>query len=244
MIHLKICLNKNVIKQAIIFLFLVISIMIFISFYKKTNYEYKTEQEKEIYRTLNIKFYNEEEVKNIISALKLDIKDRGDVEYIITFKSVKEMNEFIEKNNDKIATLSIQPFNDNTYKISIKVISIIIVLCSVLIMILIFTFSLNFIYNMEKDIFLYKLLGFKTSNIILYLSGFILLFYILVYVIGYILSLLVLKILIYYDVVSSFLNVYELGLLFIGMILLIFLSLIRVIVKIRKISAISLIKSY
>lgn len=244
MIHLKICLNKNVIKQAIIFLFLVISIMIFISFYKKTNYEYKTEQEKEIYRTLNIKFYNEEEVKNIISALKLDIKDMGDVGYIITFKSVKEMNEFIEKNNDKIATLSIQPFNDNTYKVSIKVISIIIVLCSVLIMILIFTFSLNFIYNMEKDIFLYKLLGFKTSNIILYLSGFILLFYILVYVIGYILSLLVLKILIYYDVVSSFLNVYELGLLFIGMILLIFLSLIRVIVKIRKISAISLIKSY
>ena len=125
-----------------------------------------------------------------------------------------------------------------------------IFLCLIIIIILIFLFSINIIYNFEKDISLYKLLGFKDSYIISVTLIFIIIYYFLVYILALIIYIIIGKLLSINNVTIikdiKFMNLLNCTyLIYIcGFIIIVtLLSFIRIIYKIKKNNPINLVNS-
>lgn len=240
MIHLKAIMNKSNIKQIIIFFLLFVSIIIFICLFKNTSDIYLKEKEKEDYRTIYITikpFVNKEEILNDDMIEKYLNEEN---EYIIVLKSSNNVDNFKLKYNNMINRFASQSFNDSSYKISKTIISIILSISIIIMTILIFVFSINYIYNIEKDIALYKLIGYSNNKIIKLFIIYMLLLYFVIYIISIIISFIITK----YIITIAFISVLEILILYLFVIIIVLISFIRIIKRIKKISPIELINSY
>ena len=121
---------------------------------------------------------------------------------------------------------------------------------TIIILFIILFFSLNILYNLEKDISLFKLLGFKNKKIILITLGLLYIYYFLMFLI----SILLARIIYFIFSLNSLklilgvnnlyiLNINNYILLWLIISIFIILSFIRVTYKVIKISPINLIKA-
>ena len=121
---------------------------------------------------------------------------------------------------------------------------------TIIILFIILFFSLNILYNLEKDISLFKLLGFKNKKIILITLGLLYIYYFLMFLI----SILLARIIYFIFSLNSLklilgvnnlyiLNINNYILLWLIISIFIILSFIRVTYKVVKISPINLIKA-
>ena len=114
-----------------------------------------------------------------------------------------------------------------------------------LIIILIFNFSLNFIYSVEKDVALLKLIGFSNKKIVIILTSLLYLLYSLTYIFSIFVSKIFLIIIDKSKILSNtdFINFSELLLIYGVVSFIIILSFSRIIFKIKKTSPIMLASS-
>lgn len=240
MIHLKAFINKSNIKQIIVFFLLFTTIIIFICLLKNIKISYTKEKESKEYRTTYITFIENYNPENILNDFKIEkYLYEGDI-YVVLFKQTSYIKEFKTKNNSIINTFASQNFNDTNIIISKTIINILLSISIIIMSTLIFLFSMNYIYNIEKDVALYKLLGYSNNKIIKLLIIYMLLLYLTIYLISTITSLLITK----YIIKITFINTFETILIYIVISLIVFISFIRIINKVKKISPITLISSH
>lgn len=240
MIHLKAFINKSNIKQIIVFFLLFTTIIIFICLLKNIKISYTKEKESKEYRTTYITFIENYNPENILNDFKIEKYLYEDDIYVVLFKQTSYIKEFKTENNSIINTFASQNFNDTNIIISKTIINILLSISIIIMSTLIFLFSMNYIYNIEKDVALYKLLGYSNNKIIELLITYMLLLYLTIYLISTITSLLITK----YIIKITFINTFETILIYIVISLIVLISFIRIINKVKKISPITLISSY
>lgn len=254
MLIIKSYFHNNIIKYGIVLGLLFFSILFLINFNLTTDYQVELKKNSEFYRTVRFSFkdninletinINDYEIEDIINNMDSDEID-------IIFKNYKEAIKFKENNKESFKTLYTSDFDmNNTYKVTQNVTKGLIFLCLIIIIILIFLFSINIIYNFEKDISLYKLLGFKDSYIISVTLIFIIIYYFLVYILALIIYIIIGKLLSINNVTIikdiKFMNLLSCTyLIYIwGFIIIVtLLSFIRIIYKIKKNNPINLVNS-
>jgi len=252
MIHLKACLNKNIIRYEVIFILLFSTIMVCNAFVKSVDKSLETEKSKEQYRTLLIEDKDIDKVKIILKTNQDIIEDYSidklSNEIVVLFNTVEDLEKFIEKN--KFNGMTTQPFQDSNYMITRNIFNGILVVINILIFVLIIVFSINFIHNLEKDISLYKLIGYNDKKIIKYLLLGLYGFYLGTYLISIILSLILIKIIPMFDIeflkditIVGLLNVKDYIIIGFEVILIVALSSINMVSKIKKVTPIKLIGS-
>lgn len=255
MIHFKACFHKSMKKYGVILSLLFILILVLINFSMCIDFHINKEQNKEVYKTI---YVTPKEDWNIIKNLKENsrIIEEYYVEdsnlYSIKFINYKEAQKYALINTNNFSKISVATFDlDSTYGILKNVTKILIAFSGVVVLFLIFFFSINIIYNMEKDISLYKLIGYKNSKIIGLTLFSIYFFYFLLYI----LAIMIINVSYYLfglkgaNIISnvSLLNLLDLkaylyiwGIISISIIL----SFLRIIFKIKNNSPIKLIKEY
>ena len=252
MIHLKACLNKNIIRYEVIFILLFSTIMVCNAFVKSVDKSLETEKSKEQYRTLLIEDKDIDKVKVILKTNQDIIEDYSidelSNEIVVLFNTVEDLEKFIEKN--KFNGMTTQPFQDSNYMITRNIFNGILVVINILIFVLIIVFSINLIHNLEKDISLYKLIGYNDKKIIKYLLLGLYGFYLGTYLISIILSLILIKIIPMFDIeflkditIVGLLNVKDYIIIGFEVILIVALSSINMVSKIKKVTPIKLIGS-
>ena len=254
MIHFKICFNKNLIKYICIFVLLFSTIIFSLCLIKNINNKIIIEQKDIRYRSALIDLG---EYKNI----EIDLKDNEDIienydyasdnrEILITFVDENSLNNFLNKYEKNFYSVSTESFSNSNYYIVRNIFNVIILISLILIVFLIIIFSVNLIYNLERDVALYKLLGFSNMKIL----TFLFIFMYLVYTFSYLLSIIIINItfkFIHYFNISIFndmkfiqLEILEYFVIFLFFSIIILFSFIRVAIKAKKVSPIELIKSY
>ena len=179
-----------------------------------------------------------------------DLDEESNTCYI-KFKERENLKQYLEEYQENISKLSIYDFSlDSKYNAIKSVTKWLIILSISIILFIILFFSLNILYNLEKDISLFKLLGFKNKKIILITLGLLYIYYFLMFLISILLTRIV-----YYvfslnslKVILGVNNLYILNinnyiLLWLIISIFIILSFIRVTYKVIKISPINLIKA-
>lgn len=252
MIHIKACFNKLIIKYQLIFILLFSTLIICNIFIKSVDINLETEKNKPQYRTLLIKDNNLEKIQSIlnnnISIIENYFYDESTNEFTITFNNISTLENFIDKYEFEIIT--IEPFQDSNYMIIRNIFNGILIIINILIFILIIILGINFIHNLEKDISLYKLIGYSEKKIIYYLSVALYIFYLVTYLISIILSLTTLKILPIFNIefidnikIINILNLKDYLTIGLKIIFIVTLSSINIILKIKKVTPIKLINS-
>lgn len=256
MIHLKACFHKSVIKYGIILLLLFLSLLTFFNMKKYVDNNLKEEQNAIIYRTVSVKPKDASLLLEIISVNPDKIEnysfDTMSQRYIIIFKNISYIDSFLNSNSSNISEVQRNEFSmKDTYSVLQSIFNVIIGVASILLLILIFLFSINLIYNLEKDIALYKLLGYSQNQIILTLVVGIYLFYLCLFLISIVLMYLLFFFLKNFNIQILEGNTIRTILTFKDYLFVwgisnvsILLSFIRVVRKVKKISPIELIKSY
>ena len=252
MLIIKSYFHNNIIKYGIVLGLLFFTILFLINFSFTIDYQIDLKKNSEFYRTVRFSFkddynleminLNEYEIEDIINEMSSDEID-------IIFKNYNDAMRFKDNNKDLFKTVYISNFDmNNNYKVTKNVTNGLIIICLLIILILIFLFSINIIYNIEKDISLYKLLGFNDKYIILITLFFIILYYLLLYVISILIYFIFSKILILKEMVIikdiKFMNLLSYRYLlyvWIFISVITFLSFIRIIYKIKKNSPINLV---
>lgn len=254
MLIIKSYFHNNIVKYGIVLGLLFFTILFLINFSLTIDYQIDLKKNSEFYRTVRFSFKNNYNLE-LINMNEYEIEDiinnMGSDEIDIIFKNYKDAMRFKDNNKDLFKTVYISDFDmNNNYKMTKNVTKGLIIICLIIILILIFLFSINIIYNIEKDISLYKLLGFNNKYIILITLFFIILYYLLLYAISILIYFIISKILILKGIVIikdiKFMNLLSYNYLlyiwiFINTIML--LSFIRIIYKIKKNSPINLINS-
>ena len=254
MLIIKSYFHNNIVKYGIVLGLLFFTILFLINFSLTIDYQIDLKKNSEFYRTVRFSFknnYNFEMINMNEYEIEDIINNMGSDEIDIIFKNYKDAMRFKDNNKDLFKTVYISDFDmNNNYKMTKNVTKGLIIICLIIILILIFLFSINIIYNIEKDISLYKLLGFNNKYIILITLFFIILYYLLLYAISILIYFIISKILILKGIVIikdiKFMNLLSYNYLlyiwiFINTIML--LSFIRIIYKIKKNSPINLINS-
>lgn len=252
MIHLKACFNKNIIRYKIIFILLFSTIMICNAFVKSVDKSLETEKNKEQYRTLLIEDNDTNKVEIILKNNKDIIEDYSvdemNNQVIVLFNNIDDLEKFINKN--EFNGITTQPFQDSNYMITRNIFNGILVVINILIFVLIIVFSINLIHNLEKDISLYKLIGYSDKKIIKYLLLGLYGFYLGTYLISIIISLSLLKIIPMFNIdflkditIIGLLNLKEYIIIGFEVILVVTLSSINIVSKIKKVTPIKLINS-
>jgi len=254
MLIIKSYFHNNIVKYGIVLGLLFFTILFLINFSLTIDYQIDLKKNSEFYRTVRFSFKNNYNLE-LINMNEYEIEDiinnMGSDEIDIIFKNYKDAMRFKDNNKDLFKTVYISDFDmNNNYKMTKNVTKGLIIICLIIILILIFLFSINIIYNIEKDISLYKLLGFNNKYIILITLFFIILYYLLLYAISILIYFIISKILILKGIIIikdiKFMNLLSYNYLlyiwiFINTIML--LSFIRIIYKIKKNSPINLINS-
>ena len=187
MINFKVFLNKSVRKYGLILFVLFILIIICWNFNLCIDNQIKNESNMELYRSVSFVSKNKWNVEKSIEKYKDQIEEYEESEndYYLKFFDMTQLENFIEENKGNFSSISIASFSLDSKYGSIRTISdVLIILIVVSSIILILIFSVNIIYNLEKDIALYKLLGFKNKKIILYTLSFIYLYYFAMYLLA------------------------------------------------------------
>ena len=254
MLIIKSYFHNNIVKYGIVLGLLFFTILFLINFSLTIDYQIDLKKNSEFYRTVRFSFKNNYNLE-LINMNEYEIEDiinnMGSDEIDIIFKNYKDAMRFKGNNKDLFKTVYISDFDmNNNYKMTKNVTKGLIIICLIIILILIFLFSINIIYNIEKDISLYKLLGFNNKYIILITLFFIILYYLLLYAISILIYFIISKILILKGIIIikdiKFMNLLSYNYLlyiwiFINTITL--LSFIRIIYKIKKNNPINLINS-
>lgn len=196
--------KKKILKYSLIIFITLLTITIFASIleYQKNliNKEYNKEEYRKIIITLkenNMDFLNSFTIE--------DVNRIDDLQYEIIFYTKDTKDDFIKsvksiRNITTIETKSIpQSFETNTiaFKIMITFLSVSIIL-------LILVFSINYIYLIEKDLSLYKLLGFNKKRIVCLLLLFLTMVSTLLYLLANVLTFIGYRILNKIDILTNF----------------------------------------
>lgn len=245
MIWLKVFYNKSIYKQIIVFTLLFSSVLIFCCLYMSSIKNYQKEKEKEEYRTAIVTFKNDYDTNTLSNNKKIISINKENNEYILIFKESYNVEEFHQSYKNEITVFSTQPFNDNNFHTINVVLKGVLIICIVLIIILIFYFSLNFIYSVEKDVALLKLIGFSDKKIVIILTSLLYLLYSLTYIFSIFVSKVFLIIIDKLKILSNtdFINFSGVLLIYGVASFIIILSFSRIIFKIKKTSPIMLASS-
>lgn len=191
MIFFKSLYSKNIWKYLLIFILLFTISLLLLDFYKCFELATNKELNKEVYRTITVTFKEECDKETILNTYKEKIENLDDDN--ILFKKRTYLEKFIQ-NTSTCFLESIVPTTNIDNYINIKnalLITFIIVLA--LVIFLASIFSLNMIYDIRKDIALYKLIGYKTKDIMYIMFNFFLFFYLITYLSSISLTILIFK---------------------------------------------------
>lgn len=243
MIFFKLFYNKNIYKQIVIFTLLFTSILILCSLYDSSTKNYYNVKENEKYRTAIITFIKDYDVSNILNDKRIVSINKDSDEYTLVFKRSLDVEEFRLAYKDQIQSFASQPFSDNNFNITNIILRCILIVCAVIMVILFFSFSVNFIYSIQKDISLLKLVGFSNRKIIFMLFLFIFLLYSLIYIFSVFISYIFLNVMKWLDVLSSvvFIDIFQLFIIYGIISFIILLSFLRIVYNIKKMSPIMLV---
>lgn len=255
MLYLKIFYQKSIRKYGLILVVLFTLILLLVNFSKCIDIQKNMEEDLDIYKTLT--FVPKSNWNYLDSITKYenyiadyDVDKESNTCYI-KFKERGNLKQYLEEYQENISKLSIYDFSlDSKYNAIKNVTKCLIILSISIILFIILFFSLNILYNLEKDISLFKLLGFKNKKIILITLGLLYIYYFLMFLI----SILLTRIIYYVFSLNSLklilgvnnlyiLNINNYILLWLIISIFIILSFIRVTYKVIKISPINLIKA-
>lgn len=243
MIFFKLFYNKNIYKQIIIFTLLFTSILILCSLYDSSIKNYYNVKEDEKYRTAIITFIRDYDVSNILNDKRIISINKDNEEYTLVFKRNLDVEEFHLVHEDQIQSFASQPFSDNNFNITNIMLRCVLIVCVVIMVILFFSFSINFIYSIQKDISLLKLVGFSNRRIVFMLFLFIFLLYSLIYIFSVFISYIFLYAMKWLDILSSvvFIDIFQLFIIYGIISFIILLSFLRIVYNIKKMSPIMLV---
>ena len=242
MIFFKLFYNKNIYKQIVIFTLLFTSILILCSLYDSSIKNYYNVKEDEKYRTSIITFIKDYDVSNILNDKRIISINKDSEEYTLVFKKSLDVEEFHLVYKDQIQSFASQPFSDNNFNITNIILRCVLIVCVVVMIILFFSFSINFIYSIQKDISLLKLVGFSNRRIIFMLFLFIFLLYSLIYIFSIFISYIFLNAMKWLDILSSvvFIDIFQLFIIYGIISFIILLSFLKIVYNIKKMSPIML----
>lgn len=246
MIFFKLFYNKNIYKQIIVFTLLFISALVFCSLYNSSIKNYYSVKEDKKYRTAIITFVKEYDESIILNDKRIISINKDSDEYILVFKRSLDVEEFHLVYKDQIQSFASQPFSDNNFYITNIILRGILIVCIVIIVILIYNFLVNFIYSIQKDISLLKLIGFSNKRIIFMLVLFIFLLYSLIYLFSLFVSYIILNVMNKLNVMTvfAFVNIFQLFIIYGVISFIILLSFVRNFWNIKKMSPIMLVSLY
>ena len=255
MLYLKIFYQKSIRKYGLILVVLFTLILLLVNFSKCIDIQKNMEEDLDIYKTLT--FVPKSNWNYLDSITKYenyiadyDVDKESNTCYI-KFKERGNLKQYLEEYQENISKLSIYDFSlDSKYNAIKNVTKCLIILSISIILFIILFFSLNILYNLEKDISLFKLLGFKNKKIILITLSLLYIYYFLMFLI----SILLTRIIYFIFSLNSLklilgvnnlyiLNINNYILLWLIISIFIILSFIRVTYKVIKISPINLIKA-
>lgn len=241
MILLKSLYNKNIWKYLLTFIFLFTISLLLLDFYKCLELATSKELSKEVYRTITVTFKEECDKTNILNTYKEKIENLD--EDNILFKSRIYLEEFIQNTSTCFLESIIPTTNIDNYISIKKVLLITFIIVIILVVFLNIIFSFNMIYDLKKDIALYKLIGYKTKDIMDIIFNFFLFFYIITYLSSISFTIIIFK-LGNFNVLNNYLNIDNLNTLniynylevglFIFLILIIILKKIKSLIKTNK----------
>lgn len=243
MIFFKLFYNKNIYKQIIVFTLLFISALVFCSLYNSSIKNYYSVKEDKKYRTAIIIFVKDYDESIILNDKRIVSVDKSGDEYILVFKRSLDVEEFHLVYKDQIQSFASQPFSDNNFYITNIILRDILIVCIVIIVILIYNFLVNFIYTIQKDISLLKLIGFSNKRIIFMLVLFIFLLYSLIYLFSLFVSYIILNVMNKLNVMTAFafVNIFQLFIIYGVISFIILLSFVKIFWNIKKMSPIMLV---
>lgn len=255
MLYLKIFYQKSIRKYGLILVVLFTLILLLVNFSKCIDIQKNMEEDLDIYKTLT--FVPKSNWNYVDSITKYenyiadyDVDKESNTCYI-KFKERENLKQYLDEYQKNFSKLSIYDFSlDSKYNAIKNVTKWLIILSISIILFIILFFSLNILYNLEKDISLFKLLGFKNKKIILITLGLLYIYYFLMFLI----SILLARIIYFIFSLNSLklilgvnnlyiLNINNYILLWLIISIFIILSFIRVTYKVIKISPINLIKA-
>lgn len=177
MILLKSLYNKNIWKYLLTFIFLFTISLLLLDFYKCLELTTNKELNKEVYRTITVTFKEECDKENILNTYKEKIENLN--EDNILFKSRHYLEEFIQNTSTCFLESIVPTTNIDNYISIKKVLLITFIIVIILVAFLTSIFSINITSDLEKDIALYKLVGYKTKDIMYIMFNFFLFFYLI-----------------------------------------------------------------
>lgn len=256
MVHVKSFYNKNIIKYGIMFVLIFTVICILFSFYKNVNFSLKQELRKKEYNTIFIGDIDikEENIEQILKKYNINIKkikyNNSTGQYEITFGNIDDLRnnlDIIKENFTNVHTYSLDVQN---YEIARNIFAIVLIIIIILLFILIISFMMDFIFNLEKNIALYKLIGYSNKNIIRYLKFAIYTYFLILFIISIFISLIIFKTFFSKIIFLSFIKIVDILSLsdyfyiYIAINTALFIAFIRVTSRINNINPILLVKKY
>ena len=255
MLYLKIFYQKSIRKYGLILVVLFTLILLLVNFSKCIDIQKNMEEDLDIYKTLTfVPKSNWNYVDSITKyenyITEYDLDEESNTCYVL-FKERENLKQYLDEYQKNFSKLSIYDFSlDSKYNAIKNVTKCLIILSISIILFIILFFSLNILYNLEKDISLFKLLGFKNKKIILITLSLLYIYYFLMFLI----SILLARIIYFIFSLNSLklilgvnnlyiLNINNYILLCLIISIFIILSFIRVTYKVIKISPINLIKA-
>ena len=241
MILLKSLYNKNIWKYLLTFIFLFTISLLLLDFYKCLELTTNKELNKEVYRTITVTFKEECDKENILNTYKEKIENLN--EDNILFKSRHYLEEFIQNTSTCFLESIVPTTNIDNYISIKKTLLITFIIVIILVALLTSIFSFNMVYDLKKDIALYKIIGYKTKDIMDIIFNFFLFFYIITYLSSICYTIVIFK-LGNFNALNNYLNIdnlntlniynyLEVGLI-IFLILAIILKKIKSLIKINK----------
>lgn len=191
MINFKVFYNKILLKYIIIFLALFTAIISFFIYFEYINVSINEKIESKENRTLSLTFNSNVDYNQILNNYKNKILsyECNDNNCILIFDKVSSLMQFKKNNINNIEKLLVGEITNNENNYIIKnILTFVIVISCVTFLILLFLFSKNIIYNLKKDIALYKLVGFSNIKICNIMFRFLGIYYFLLLIISSILG--------------------------------------------------------
>lgn len=243
MINFKVFYNKILLKYIIIFLALFTAIISFFIYFEYINVSINERIESEENRTLSLTFNNNVNYNQVLNNYKNKILSYkcNDNDCILIFDKVSSLIQFKKNNINNIEKLLISEMTNNENNYIIKnILTFVIAISCVTFLILLFLFSKNIIYNLKKDIALYKLLGFSNLMICNIIFRFLGIYYFLILIISNILGYFLMYVVINIELELKWSCLFNCTFIISFCFLLSFLQLAF---KIKRVSPIEMIKS-
>ncbi len=167
----------------------------------------KEEFKKADYRTLYFKSKTED--YSYLKEYEIEAADiLEDGKFMVIFLTYEERNRFMEECQyaQEIGTQSVQVSNTENNSIIFKIISVIIIFT---IFTLVFIFTLNYLLSIQKDLSLYKIMGFQKNRVLMLLGIIYGLIYSSLFFIAYNATYFSYFLLSYVGTIQTYYNIYQ-----------------------------------